>query len=105
MAPHFWWTTKDGIFSHQMQPDHQHTKQVIFLEDNQMVSLSTGLSPLLSPRRKRNHPTIHTLDWDFEEAQKGDIRTFFLKEIHEQPKLSKTSPSPINHHKTTSQSY
>jgi len=96
MAPTFGWTYQDGYFlASDATGIINHTKQVIFLEDNQMVSLSsTGLHSPLS-RRKEIIPTIHTLDWDFEEAQKGDYPHFFLKEIHEQPKVIETSPSPI----------
>jgi len=81
--------TKDGYFlASDATGIINHTKQVIFLEDNQMVSLSsTGLHLSSLPDGKEIIPTIHTLDWDFEEAQKGDYPHFFLKEIHEQPKV------------------
>lgn len=107
----------------------KHTRKVIFLEDNQMVSLTSGdragvarlgvphRAPAMTMRTSdggeerqdpikdktklsRNGlklftlpsgneitPTIHTLDWEVAEAEKGNYQHFLLKEIHEQPKV------------------
>ena len=65
----------------------KHTKKVIFLEDNQMVILGRDLKILTLPNGKEVKPKINILDWTFEDAQKGDYPHFFLKEVHEQPRV------------------
>ncbi len=65
----------------------KHTKRVIFLEDKQLVSLSSELHLFSLPEGQEIEPQIHTLDWDFTEAEKGSFSHFLLKEIHEQPKV------------------
>ncbi|HSA84376.1 MAG TPA: glutamine--fructose-6-phosphate transaminase (isomerizing), partial [Patescibacteria group bacterium] len=85
----------------------KHTKKVIFLEDNQLVSLRGAVATKQSqddgrdrhapsslamtlyslPDGKEITPHITTLDWDFTEAEKGTFPHFLLKEIHEQPKV------------------
>ena len=63
----------------------KHTKDVVFLEDHQMVRLGNDLELFSLPSGEKIDYTITTLDWDFTEAQKGDFPHFLLKEIHEQP--------------------
>ncbi len=65
----------------------KHTKDVIFLEDNQMVILGKELKLLSLPEGKEIKAKVHTLDWTFEDAVKGDFPHFLLKEIHEQPRV------------------
>ena len=65
----------------------KHTKKVIFLEDNQMVILGNKLKLIRLPDGKEIKPSIHTLDWKFEQTEKGNYKHFFLKEIYEQPKI------------------
>lgn len=67
----------------------KYTKKVIFLGDNQMVILGDSLKLLSLPDGKTTSPEISTLDWKFEEADKGDYKHFFLKEIHEEPRVVK----------------
>lgn len=65
----------------------KHTKNVIFLEDNQMVVLggAVGLKLFSLPSGKVIKPNIQKLTWDFTDTEKGKYKHFFLKEIHEQP--------------------
>lgn len=65
----------------------KYTKKVIFLEDNYMVILGAKLKLIELPNGKEIKPKIHTLNWKFEDAQKGDFPHFLLKEIHEQPRV------------------
>jgi glutamine---fructose-6-phosphate transaminase (isomerizing) len=65
----------------------KHTKKVIFIEDNQMVSLGNALQLFSLPQGEEITPEINTLDWNFTEAEKGDFPHFLLKEIHEQPRV------------------
>lgn len=63
----------------------KHTNKVIFLEDNQMVILGKKVKLVRLPDGQPIKPTIHTLTWTFEEAEKGKFKHFLLKEIYEQP--------------------
>ncbi len=65
----------------------EHTKKVVFLEDNQMVVLGKDFR-LIDLKTNRNiKPKITTLDWKFEDSSKGKYKHFLLKEINEQPKV------------------
>lgn len=65
----------------------KHTKEVIFLEDHQMVILGDKVKVLSLPEGKEISPKITTLTWLFEDADKGTYPHFFIKEIHEEPKV------------------
>lgn len=65
----------------------KHTKKVIFLEDNQMVILGKDLQLIKLPSGEQIKPKIHTINWKFEETEKGKYKHFLLKEIHEQPRV------------------
>lgn len=65
-----------------------YTRQVIFLEDGDIVRCSAGGYDImrledLAPVR---HP-VQTITWDMQAAQKGGYRHFMLKEIFEQPRV------------------
>ncbi len=64
-----------------------HTKKVIFLEDNQMIVLTDTVKCYNLPGSTLFEPKIHTLDWEFEETEKGDNDHFFMKEAKEQPHI------------------
>ena len=65
----------------------KHTKDVIFLEDNQMVILGETMKLLELPGGKEIKPVMQKLDWEFEEAHLGHYKHFFIKEIHEEPRV------------------
>ncbi|MGH9857131.1 MAG: isomerizing glutamine--fructose-6-phosphate transaminase, partial [Acidobacteriota bacterium] len=65
----------------------QHTKDVIFLTDNQMVILGPQLKLLTLPKGDEIKPEITKLTWEFEDTVKGNYPHFILKEMHEQPKV------------------
>lgn len=65
----------------------KHTKEVIFLEDNQMIILGDSLKLIKLPEGKEIKPNFHILDWKFEETEKGKYKHFLLKEIQEQPRV------------------
>ena len=65
----------------------KHTKNVIFLDDNQMVILGKGLKVLTLPEGKEIKPDMQKLTWSFENTVKGEFPHFLLKEIYEQPKV------------------
>lgn len=65
----------------------KHTKDVIFLEDNQLVILGKKLKLLSLPDGTEIIPNIQKLNWTFEDTVKGEYPHFLLKEIHEEPRV------------------
>lgn len=65
----------------------KHTKNVVFLEDNQMIILGKDIKLFNLPNGKEIKPVINKLTWEFKEAEKGRFKHFILKEIYEQPRV------------------
>ncbi|MEX0877379.1 MAG: glutamine--fructose-6-phosphate transaminase (isomerizing) [Candidatus Spechtbacterales bacterium] len=61
-----------------------HTKQVVYLEDNEIVKLTSSDMKVLSKDTVKL-PKVEEIEWDLEEAQKGGYEHFMLKETMEQP--------------------
>lgn len=65
-----------------------HTKQVHFLEDDQMAIVGERAIMLFQAKTGvRMQPRKQKLTWSTQEAEKGTFPFFMLKEIHEQPGL------------------
>lgn len=62
----------------------EHTKKVIFLGDNQLAILGEKVKVMRLPDGEEIKPKIETLDWDFEQADKGQYDHFLIKEINDQ---------------------
>jgi len=63
------------------------TKKAVFMEDNTMAAIGNGIK-LSEIKTGKQIPTIvKELDWDFEQAKKGEYEHFMLKEIFEQPNV------------------
>ncbi len=65
----------------------KHTRRVIFLEDNQLVILGKKLKLIRLPKGEEIEPDFQTIDWTFEQVEKGKFKHFLIKEIHEQPRI------------------
>lgn len=64
-----------------------HTKEILFMKDNEMVVLDSKIS-LLSTKDGTPLPIeFEHIDWEFEEADQGEFPHFMIKEIVEQPKV------------------
>lgn len=64
-----------------------HTKEILFMKDNEMVILDSKIS-LLSTKDGTALPIeFEHIDWEIEEAEQGDFPHFMIKEIVEQPKV------------------
>ncbi len=63
----------------------KYTRKVLFVEDNQMVILGKKLQLIRLPEGKEIKPKVQTLNWEFEQTQKGKFKHFLLKEIYDQP--------------------
>ena len=79
---------KDGfVVGSDATPFLDHTREVIYLEDNEMAILPAGKD--IEVRQTDNDtlrtPTVEELKWNLENIQKGGFPHFMLKEIHEQP--------------------
>lgn len=68
-------------------PFLDHTKKVVYLDDNQIatVSLKDGLQ-IRNTKNEKQPPFIQTLDLQIEALEKNGYDHFMLKEIYEQPK-------------------
>lgn len=62
-----------------------HTKQVIYLKDNNLVTLERGTYRTTTLDNRAITHEIHSLDYDAEALAKGGFPHFMLKEIFEQP--------------------
>ncbi|MBI2028509.1 MAG: glutamine--fructose-6-phosphate transaminase (isomerizing) [Candidatus Levybacteria bacterium] len=62
-----------------------HTRNVIFLKDNEMVILGKEIQLISLPTGKKLSIRPEKIDWKFENTSKGKFQDFMIKEIHEQP--------------------
>ncbi|MEW6619391.1 MAG: glutamine--fructose-6-phosphate transaminase (isomerizing) [bacterium] len=63
-----------------------YTRQVIFLDDEEMAVLSQNGVKITTIKGKPVKKTMTYVDWDPIMAEKGGYRHFMLKEIYEQPR-------------------
>ncbi|MCP3977754.1 MAG: glutamine--fructose-6-phosphate transaminase (isomerizing) [bacterium] len=63
-----------------------HTKDMIFMEDGELVVLRREGPKFLSPDGSEIEKTPERIPWDPIMAEKGGYKHFMLKEIHEQPR-------------------
>jgi len=66
-------------------PIVEHTRQVIYLDDGEMVVLSPDGFHTATIEHERVDKPVHEVDWDLAQIEKGGYEHFMLKEIHEQP--------------------
>ncbi|MDR3001925.1 MAG: glutamine--fructose-6-phosphate transaminase (isomerizing) [Fibromonadaceae bacterium] len=66
-----------------------HTQKIVYLEDNDVVTVSRAGFEVKNIRDKTVSREIQEVDNDFELVQKGDFPHFMLKEIFEQPEAIK----------------
>ncbi|MEK6793706.1 MAG: glutamine--fructose-6-phosphate transaminase (isomerizing) [Spirochaetota bacterium] len=62
-----------------------YTRNVIYLEDNEMVTVKRDMYKTTTIASEHIEKKIHTVDWDIEKIEKGGYEHFMLKEIFEQP--------------------
>lgn len=68
-----------------------HTKQVIYLNDDNIVAIRRDGYNTFTSDAKKIEPTIHRLEMDSEQLAKSGYDHFMLKEIHEQPETIKNA--------------
>lgn len=64
-----------------------HTRKIIFLKDNQLITLDQNLQLYSLPKGHIVKPKIEKIDWKIEQAELGHYPHFMLKEINEQPQI------------------
>ena len=70
----------------------QYTKQVIYLDDNDIVVLDRdGISDLYDISKTPVSRSVEEVDWDLGAAEKGGYEHYMLKEIFEQPQSIKNT--------------
>ncbi len=62
-----------------------HTRDVVYLNDHDLVWIADGSYQLTSLTRAQIDREVRKVEWDSEAAQRGDFAHFMLKEIFEQP--------------------
>ena len=62
-----------------------NTQKVVYLQDGQMCVLRHDSWHILDDNHARIDATVHSIDWDPGDAEKGDYEHHMLKEIYEQP--------------------
>ncbi|NLO19903.1 MAG: glutamine--fructose-6-phosphate transaminase (isomerizing) [Ignavibacteria bacterium] len=63
----------------------QHTRQVIYLSDNEMAVLKKDSFYTKTIDNIATNNKVHLIEFDIEQIEKGGYEHFMLKEIHEQP--------------------
>ena len=74
-----------------------HTKNVIYLEDGEIASLSSRSIEVFDCTGQRIQKPINRVTWSVEAAEKGGYEHFMLKEIMEQPAAVKAALAPRLH--------
>ena len=73
----------------------KYTKNVYYLEDDEIVMLSKDGVKVYNPFDKEEiKKEMFTVDWDISTAEKGGYEHFMMKEIEDQPKALKDTISP-----------
>jgi glutamine---fructose-6-phosphate transaminase (isomerizing) len=69
----------------------EHTKNVIYLNDNEMVILHPDGVIIKDMDGNILDNKVNIIDWSSDMAEKGGFKHFMLKEIHEQPDVVKNT--------------
>jgi glucosamine--fructose-6-phosphate aminotransferase (isomerizing) len=59
--------------------------KVVYLQDHQLCVLSPGEWHILDQEQSRVEATVHSIDWEATDTDKGVFDHYMLKEIYEQP--------------------
>ncbi|MGC8708318.1 MAG: glutamine--fructose-6-phosphate transaminase (isomerizing) [Athalassotoga sp.] len=62
-------------------------RDVVFLEDGQIVRLKKGTFEIFEISGKPVEKRFYHVDWDEKAAEKGGYKHFMIKEIHEEPRV------------------
>ncbi|RDB04855.1 glutamine--fructose-6-phosphate transaminase (isomerizing) [Runella aurantiaca] len=77
---------KEFFFASDATPIIEYTKDVIYLDDNQVALVRQGELKIVNLENERQAPYIQKLELELEAIEKGGYDHFMLKEIFEQPR-------------------
>jgi len=63
------------------------TRKVIYLKDGEIAEINKDEIVISNLNKEKTSPTINYLEWNLEQAQKGNYPHFMLKEIFEGPEV------------------
>jgi len=67
------------------------TKDVIYLKDGEIAEITENSINITNIEKQKTPPEIVRLEWDLEQAQKGNYPHFMLKEIFEGPEIVRSA--------------
>ena len=74
------------FFASDGTPIVEHTKNVVYLAENEIaVGRLDGSYSIVNMANEQQNPSVHLLDLNIAQIEKGGYDYFMLKEIHEQP--------------------
>ena len=83
---------EDYILASDPNAIMEHTKEVVFLDDNDLAVIKKGQLTIENFKdQAQKDPKIELLDYDQEKTSLGDFPNFMLKEIFETPQTIKTA--------------
>ncbi len=68
-----------------------HTRQVVYLDDGEMAVISPAGFHTATVTAQPVNKTVHAVEWDLAQIEKGGFEHFMLKEIFEQPESVRNS--------------
>ena len=82
----------DFYLASDATPIVEHTKNVVYLEDEEIAILTRGEElKIRTTANQEKTPYIQELEWNLSELEKGGYDHFMLKEIYEQPRSIRDS--------------
>lgn len=76
----------DFYIASDATPIVEYTKNVVYLEDEEIAVLTRGEELKITTIRNQNKtPYVQALEWNLSELEKGGYDHFMMKEIYEQP--------------------
>jgi glucosamine--fructose-6-phosphate aminotransferase (isomerizing) len=82
---------KESFIASDVPAILDHTNKIIYLNDNEMVILTTEGIIVKDDEGKVLEKEIETIEWTSDMAKKGGYKHYMLKEIHEQPEVVKNT--------------
>jgi glutamine---fructose-6-phosphate transaminase (isomerizing) len=77
---------KEFLVASDATPIVEHTKKVVYLNDEEIATVTLdGQMTIKTLRNEETTPTVHQIELEIEQLEKGGYDHFMLKEIFEQP--------------------
>ena len=93
---------KEKFIASDVNAVRAHTKQVIYLEDSEIVSINSDTYEISNMRNQPIDKKIEVISWELREIEKGNYPHYMLKEIHEQTEsIPRTLSGRINEQQAT----